>query len=240
MKNIKVVITESESLTLLGLKSVIENQPDMEVVASLHTAKDAIEAIKKNGVDVAIIDSSLQDVNGLEIVDIVQEMGCQVVVSARDCSQDILSTAMQHNIDCLYLKTSNPNLLPQTIRCAFHNDSWIDPEISKNLMNYWANNPDSSNRKRYKKGRSNYDSLTKTEVEILKLIACGYSYKQMADKTYITVATIRCHVNSIYSKLGVDNKVRAIIKGIRLKYLDINDLKDVDTEEESTPQLVAI
>ncbi|MEO1375900.1 MAG: response regulator transcription factor [Cyanobacteria bacterium J06635_10] len=235
----RVVITENESLTLLGLKSIIESQPDMEVIASVTTAEDGLEAIR-NGADIAIIDSSLQDINGLQIVDIIQEMGCQVVVSARGCSQDILSAAMQHNVDCLYLKTSNPSLLPQAIRCAFHKDSWIDPEISKNLMNYWANNLDSSNRKRYKKGRSNYDPLTKTEVEILKLIACGYSYEEMANITYITLATIRCHANSIYSKLGVNNRVRAIIKGIKLKYLDISDLKDTDVEEAINSQAVAI
>lgn len=240
MENIRVVITESESLTLLGLKLVIESQPDMEVVASLTTAKDAIEAIKKSGADAAIIDSNLQDINGLEIVNIVQEIGCQVVVSARDCNQDILSTAMQHDIDCLYLKSSNPNLLPQAIRCAFHRDSWIDPHITKNLMSYWANNLDSSNRRRYKKGRSNYDPLTKTEVEILKLIACGYSYEEMANKTYITLATIRCHANSIYSKLGVNNKVRAIIKGIKLKYLDMTDLKDDDRDEGFNHKFAAI
>ncbi len=233
----RVVITESESLTLLGLKSIIESQPDMEVIASVTTAKDGLEAIR-NGADIAIIDSSLQDINGLQIVDIVQEMGCQVVVSARNCDQDILNAAMQHNVDCLYLKSSNPNLLPQAIRCAFHKDSWIDPEISKNLMSYWANNIDSPNRRRYRKGRSNYDLLTKTEVEILKLIACGYSYEEIANKTYITVATVRCHVNSIYSKLGVNNKVRAIIRGIKLKYLDETDLKE--TEEVSLPEPVAI
>ncbi|MEM7556596.1 MAG: response regulator transcription factor [Cyanobacteria bacterium P01_A01_bin.84] len=233
----RVVITESDSLTLLGLKWVIENQPDMEVVASSTTAKDGIEAIK-DGADIAIIDSNLQDINGLQIVDIVQEIGCRVVVSTRNCDQDILSAAMQHNVDCLYLKTSNPSLLPQAIRCAFHKDSWIDPEISKNLMNYWATNLDNSNRKKYRKGRSNYDPLTKTEIEILKLIACGYSYEEMANKTYITLATVRCHANSIYSKLGVNNRVRAIIKGIKLKYLDINDLKD--TEEAINSQAVAI
>ena len=233
----RVVITESDSLTLLGLKWVIENQPDMEVVASSTTAKDGIEAIK-DGADIAIIDSNLQDINGLQIVDIVQEIGCRVVVSTRNCDQDILSAAMQHNVDCLYLKTSNPSLLPQAIRCAFHKDSWIDPEISKNLMNYWASNLDNSNRKKYRKGRSNYDPLTKTEIEILKLIACGYSYEEMANKTYITLATVRCHANSIYSKLGVNNRVRAIIKGIKLKYLDINDLKD--TEEAINSQAVAI
>ena len=233
----RVVITESDSLTLLGLKWVIENQPDMEVVASSTTAKDGIEAIK-DGADIAIIDSNLQDINGLQIVDIVQEIGCRVVVSTRNCDQDILSAAMQHNVDCLYLKTSNPSLLPQAIRCAFHKDSWIDPEISKNLMNYWATNLDISNRKKYRKGRSNYDPLTKTEIEILKLIACGYSYEEMANKTYITLATVRCHANSIYSKLGVNNRVRAIIKGIKLKYLDINDLKD--TEEAINSQAVAI
>lgn len=237
MKSIRVVIIESESLTLLGLKWVIENQPDMEVVASATTAKKGIEAIK-DGADVAIIDSSLPDINGLEIVNLMQEMGTQVIVSARDCSQDILSSAMQYNIDCLYMKTSNPNLLPQAIRCAFHKDSWIDPEISKNLMSYWANNIDRPNRRRYRKGRSNYDSLTKTEVEILKLIACGYSYEEMANKTYITVATVRCHVNSIYSKLGVNNKVRAVIRGMKFKYLDETDLKDI--EEVSNPEPIAI
>ena len=230
MKIIRVVITESKSLTLLGLKWVIGNQPDMKVVASINTVKDALEVIK-DGADVAILDSNLPHINDFEAVQIVQKMGCQVVVSAQDYSQDILSTAMQHNIDCLYLKTSNPDLLPQAVRCAYHRDSWIDPEISRNLMNYWANNLDNSNRRRYKKGRSNYDSLTKTEVEILKLIACGYSYEEMAHKCYITLATIRCHTNSIYSKLGVNNRVRAIIKGIKLKYLDTSDLKDIDVEE---------
>ena len=230
MKIIRVVITESKSLTLLGLKWVIGNQPDMKVVASINTVIDALEVIK-DGADVAILDSNLPHINDFEAVQIVQKMGCQVVVSAQDYSQDILSTAMQHNIDCLYLKTSNPDLLPQAVRCAYHRDSWIDPEISRNLMNYWANNLDNSNRRRYKKGRSNYDSLTKTEVEILKLIACGYSYEEMAHKCYITLATIRCHTNSIYSKLGVNNRVRAIIKGIKLKYLDTSDLKDIDVEE---------
>ena len=95
----RVVITESESLTLLGLKSIIESEPDMEVVADATTAKDGIEAIS-DGADIAIIDSSLQDINGLQIVDIVKEMGCQVVVSAKNCDQDILSAAMQHNVDC--------------------------------------------------------------------------------------------------------------------------------------------
>lgn len=233
----RVVIIESESLTLLGLKSIIESQPDMEVIASVTTAEEGLKAIR-NGADIAIIDSSLQDISGLQIVDIVQEMGCQVVVSARNCDQDILSAAMQHNVDCLYLKSSNPNLLPQAIRCAFHKDSWIDPEISKNLMSYWANNIDSPNKRRYRKGRSNYDLLTKTEVEMLKLITCGYSYEEMANKTYITVATVRCHVNSIYSKLGVNNKVRAVVRGMKFKYLDETDLKDI--EEVSLPEPVAI
>ena len=55
----------------------------------------------------------------------------------------------------------------------------------------------------------------------------------MANKTYITLATIRCHTNSIYSKLGVNNRVKAIIKGLKLKYLDVTDLKDTDAEGAS-------
>ena len=102
MKIIRVVITESKSLTLLGLKWVIGNQPDMKVVASINTVKDALEVIK-DGADVAILDSNLPHINDFGAVQIVQKMGCQVVVSAQDYSQDILSTAMQHNIDCLYL-----------------------------------------------------------------------------------------------------------------------------------------
>lgn len=219
---IRLVIIEDESLLRLGIKSAINQEQDMEVCGEAGTGTEGMRLVELFEPDIALVDISLPDISGLDLIyDIKTRTNSKVIVITYHASQDIVNSALQNGADSYILKTMDLELIKQAINATYRNNSFIDPEIAKKVFENFACHNKKIKGKRYR------ELPTPTEMKILNLIACGLSNKEIASELFVTVSTVKGHSSNLFSKLGVRDRINAILKAKELGYLEAENLRAI-------------
>ncbi|MCC5612001.1 response regulator transcription factor [Nostoc sp. CHAB 5834] len=217
---IRLVIIEDESLIRLGIKSAINQEQDMEVCGEAGTGAEGMRLVELFQPDIVLVDIGLPDISGLDLIyDIKTRTNSKVIVITYHASQDVVNSALQNGADSYILKTMDLELIKQAINATYQNNSFIDPEIAKRVFENFACHNNKIKGKRYR------ELPTPTEIKILNLIARGLSNKEIADKLFVTVSTVKGHSSNLFSKLGVRGRVNAILKARELGYLESENLR---------------
>lgn len=210
---IRLVIIEGESLSRLGIKSAINQEPDMEVCGEAGTGIVGIGLAEQLKPDIVLVEIGLPDINGLDVIyNIKTNTNSKVIVLTYHSSQDVVNSALQNGADSYILKTMDLELIKHAIYTTYQNNCFIDPEIAKRAFNFACQNQKI-------KGKRYREPLTTRELEILSLIARGLSNKKIADELFVTLSTVKGHSTSLFSKLGVSDRVNAILKAKELGHL---------------------
>lgn len=211
---IRLVIIEGESLSRFGIKSAINQEPSMEVCGEAGTGIAGMRLVQQLKPDIVLVDIGLPDINGLDVIyNIKTNTNSKVIVLTYNTSQDVVNLALQNGADSYILKTMDLELIKHAINTTYQNNSFIDPEIAKRVFENFACHNNKIKGKRYR------EPLTARELEILSLIARGLSNKKIADELFVTVSTVKGHSTSLFSKLGVSDRVNAILKAKELGHL---------------------
>lgn len=215
IKMIRLVIIENEALSRLGIKSVINQEQDFEMCGEADNGTEGMRLVEELKPDIVLLDIALPDISGLDLIyNIKTRTDSKVIVLTYHSSQDVVNSAFQNGADSYILKKMDLQLIKHAINTTHQNSSFIDPEIAKRFFRNFA----SGNTKI--KGKKYRETLTATEAQILNLIARGFSNKEIAEKLFITVSTVKGHTSHLFSKLGVRGRVNAIIMARELGYLE--------------------
>lgn len=206
-QRIRVLVVDDHPIVLKGLIATLEPELDMEVVASAATAHQALELFRETRPDVTIMDITMTlEMTGIEaILAIRREFAeARIVVLSAFRGDDLISRALQAGAVTYLLKeTLGDNLVP-IIREVHSGGRPIPPEIGRKLAN-----------------RISQRALTTREIEVLKLIAEGLRNKEIAARLAIGDQTVEFHVKNILSKLGVNDRTKAVSVGVRRGIIDI-------------------
>ncbi|MBD2303821.1 response regulator transcription factor [Nostoc sp. FACHB-87] len=217
---IRIVIIEDESLTRLGIKSALSQEPGLEICGEASNGNEGIKVVADLHPDIVLVDIGLPDMSGLDVIySLKQTSQSKIIALTYYSGQDVINAALQNGADSYILKKTDVGLIKQAITCTYNGNPFIDPEIARRFLVNWQNN---NNRIKGKKWR---ETPTKTELEILKLIGRGFSNDEIGKKLYISVSTVKSHASNLFSKLGVRDRTQAIIKGKELGYLESEDLR---------------
>jgi DNA-binding NarL/FixJ family response regulator len=211
---IRLVLIEDEEVFRLGITTAIQQQPDMEMVANASTGEQGINIVKQWEPDVVLVDIGLPDISGVEVIKQIKiyRSNTKVVVLSCNSSQEIVNAAIGSGADSYILKKNNISLILEAIRTTYNNKSLFDSEIIKRGLLNLLHKPKI-------KGKIFDDHLTEREINVLSLIAAGLSNKEIGQKLFIGENTVKNHARNIYSKLGVDNRINAILKASELGYI---------------------
>ena len=201
---IRVLLADDHEIVRLGLRAVLEDANDIEVVGEVSTAEAAIAAAQAGGIDVILMDlrfgagaeGTLVSTGADATAAIKRTMKNPpnvLVVTNYDTDADILGAIEAGAVGYL-LKDAPPADLLAAVRSAAEGDSTLSPVVANRLMT---------------RVRTPRTSLTPRELEVLKLVAAGSSNRDIGKVLFLSEATVKSHLVHIYDKLGVRSRTSA-------------------------------
>lgn len=207
MNKIRVVIADDHAMVRQGLKQILELEDDIVVVAQASNGEDAVKTAKENHPDVILMDINMPGINGLQAIKEVKEekIPCGIIVLTIHDDREYLFKTLQLGAQGYVLKDADPAVLIEAIRSVHRGQSYIQANMTKELVSEF-------NRVTiHDKGKSEENSLTARELEVLELIAEGMINKEIAKRLYISEKTVKNHVSNIFRKINVSDRTQAAI-----------------------------
>ena len=212
---IRVVLVEDQTLVRQGIRSLLELAGDVAIVAEAADGEEGLVAIQRERPDVVLLDLRMPRKNGVDVLRTLQAAGAlppAIVLTTFDDDEALLD-AVRAGAKGYLLKDVSLERLTDAIRAVARGESLIRPAVTERVLRGLEH------VRRDFDALSPPDPLTKRELEILRLIAGGYSNREIADALGTAEGTVKNHTSSILSKLGVRDRTRAVLKALELGYL---------------------
>jgi DNA-binding NarL/FixJ family response regulator len=198
---IRVMIVDDHKVVRVGLRTMIEREPDMEVVAEAEDRASTLAAHAAAHPDVILLDLRLPDVHGAELITLIRERDPQakiIVLTSFDASEDIFRAVKAGARSYLLKGTFPDGILEQAIRSVHAGHRMIPSEIAERLAD-----------------RVSEPSLTPREIAVLELVAKGLSNREIGAALSTSAGTVKTHLERIYAKLGVGDRTAAALTAIQ-------------------------
>lgn len=198
---IKVVIVEDHKLFREGLKSLLSDKADLEVVGEAGDGLEAIRIVKKCRPELMLLDLSMPKMNGISVMKEIKNQFPDTKIMAltiHESDQYVLE-AFEAGADGYCLKDAGRNELMVAVESVLQGKRYISPSISENVLEGYM-----TGRKKLK-SKTSWDTITQREREVLKLLGEGYQNKEISDMLHISVKTVEKHRANIMNKLDLHN-----------------------------------
>ncbi|ASJ57247.1 response regulator transcription factor [Brevibacillus formosus] len=189
---IRIVIAEDQRMLLGALASLLDLEEDMKVVGRASNGEDAVKLVHQHQPDICIMDIEMPVKSGLDAAEELKGSGCKVMILTTFARPGYFERALKAGANGYLLKDSPSEELASSIRSIMAGRRIYAPELVDEA--YGQENP-----------------LTEREKEVLLLIADGKNTKEIASQLYITTGTVRNYISIILDKLGVSNRIEAIM-----------------------------
>jgi len=201
---ISIAIIEDDKITRETLKSLIETTEGFECAGTFADAEAGLEFLAGHPVDIVLMDIHLPVMDGIECVRQLKSVHpeMQFIMCTIFQDDDSVFNALKAGATGYLLKNDDPGKIIDAIRELHSGGSPMTPRIARRVL------------ESFKRTAVNEDIhlLTNRESEMLGLLAKGFRYKEIADKLFISTATVRTHIYNIYQKLHVQSRTDAINK----------------------------
>ncbi len=200
MNKVRVLIAEDHATVREGLKLILNDQSDIEVVGDAEDGRAAIELAKKLRPDVVLMDVSMPRLNGLKATAILKECCPEIHVLALTRHKDdgYLQQVLRAGASGYVLKQSPPSELVHAIQAVAKGGKYLDPAVVEKVMGgYYPRRP--LNRQKAE--------ISDRELEVLRLVAWGHSNKEIAARLDLSVKTIEVHKANAMKKLGMASRI---------------------------------
>lgn len=212
---IRIMIVEDHHLVRQGLKALLENEPDFEVMAEAADGQEAIRLVNQLDPDLILMDISLPKLNGIQVLKKLQAENCNVPVVILSMHEDLslVRQALRYGARGFLLKRSVTDELLLAIRAAIKRETYISSilsgELFQELITQTTNDDD--------------EILSPREIEVLHLIAEGYTNSEIGQILNISVKTVEKHRSNLMEKLGTHDMAGLIKEAIRRKLIFLDD-----------------
>jgi NarL family two-component system response regulator LiaR len=200
MNAIRVMLIDDHEMVRLGLKSYLNLQPDVEVVAEAGDGEEGLTKALEVKPDVVVMDLVMPKMTGVEAtLALLKEWPqAQIVILTSYLDNEKIYPVLEAGARGYMLKTSSADEILSAIRKVARGEYAIETEVEKKLEHH----------KRYP---DLHEDLTAREREILTLLAKGYDNQRIADESFISLKTVKTHVSNILSKLAVSDRTQAVV-----------------------------
>ena len=212
---IRVLLVEDQTLVRQGLRALLALSGDVEVVADVEDGVEALGAIRQHAPDVVLLDIRMPRMDGLQVLRELQQLQAapRVILLTTFDDDAALLEGVRLGARGYLLKDVSLEQVTHAIRTVAAGGQVIRPAVTERTLRAAAA------AKPAFEALEQPDPLTPREVEILRLLAGGYSNREIAEALGTAEGTVKNQVSSILSKLGVRDRTRATLKALELRYL---------------------
>lgn len=209
--SVRVVLVDDQQLVRAGFRMVIDSQPDLQVVAEASDGADAVRVVTASAADVVLMDVRMPRMDGVEATRRIREAdGPRVLVLTTFDLDEYAYDAIQAGASGFLLKDAPLEELVAAIKHVHDGDAVVAPTTTRRLLDrFAAQRPDETSAVRW--DETGLAALTAREREILGLIAQGLSNGEIAEQLVIAESTVRVHVGRVLTKLGLRDRVQAVV-----------------------------
>jgi DNA-binding NarL/FixJ family response regulator len=203
---IRVLLIDDHDVVRVGLRVVIESRPHLKVVAEARNRDEALEALARTSPDIVLLDVHLDGEDGIDLLPaLFATSNAQIILITGDPKPESHRRAVRLGVKGLVLKDHATETVANAIEQVHAGSVWLEPELISDVLNDLARPPydmDASSKR---------DLLTPREHEVVSLVSQGLKNLQIANHLSISEATVRHHLTSIFSKLGINDRVELVI-----------------------------
>ena len=213
---INVLMVEDHKLLRVGLKSLFDENPDINVIAEAQSGKEAIEKARVYKPNVVLMDIGLPDISGIDAAKKILEQNenIKIIMLTSHAGEKEVTDSMAAGASAYVLKDISTDNLIMIIKTVKDGAIWLDPKVVPIIREKKVNGAlyKPTTRAAFKEKHGN---LTEREYEVLKLVVDGKSNSEIAQELTISEHTAKAHVCNIIQKMVVDDRTQAAVKALK-------------------------
>jgi DNA-binding NarL/FixJ family response regulator len=198
-KKIKVMIVDDHSAIRTGLVHILSVEPDIDIVGEAADGQEGIDKALELKPDLIVMDISMPRVSGLEATLSIKEQlpNTKILIFTVSEREQDLFQALRFGAEGFILKETNINEIPAAVRHIANGETILSPMVAKKLVDEFRN-------------KTSESSLSTREAEVIELVGNGLTNSQVAERLFISEATVRTYINRVLNKLHLKNRAEAI------------------------------
>jgi DNA-binding NarL/FixJ family response regulator len=206
--SISVLLADDQAMVRTGFRMILESEPGITVVGEAANGEQAEDSARRLTPDVVLMDIQMAGTDGIEATRRIAadpELHSRVVIVTTFERDEYVFEALQAGASGFLLKNAPPEDLLHAVRVVADGEALLAPSVTRRIIEQFAHpraNPELGAR---------LESLTHRELEVLRLLAGGKSNAELAAELFVSEGTVKTHVSSLLSKLGLRDRVQAVV-----------------------------
>jgi len=217
---IKILIADDHAVVREGTRQILEQEPDLNVVAEAGDGEEAVRLAGTFKPDVAIIDIAMPKLDGIEATKQIKALYPSVAVlilTAYDDDQFVFSL-LEAGAAGYLLKSVRGRELIDAVRAVYAGESVLHPAIARKVLNRFVPAPGKPVRQELT------EVLSKREMDVLKLATRGLSNQDIANELFLSLRTVQAHLGHIFNKLQVSSRTEAVVRALKEGWVTLDDV----------------
>lgn len=204
MNEVRIVLADDHNIVRAGVRALLDNIPEIRVVAETGNGREALDLIRKHKPDVVLLDIAMPELNGLEVTQIVSKEfpAIKIIILSMHKSDEYVLQALRFGAAGYLLKDTAANELELAINAVMKGEKYLAPFVSKSVIENLLTRIDIKDSK-VEINKLPLEKLTSRQREILQLIAEGNSTKEIAFKLNVSVKTVEAHRKQLMDRLHI-------------------------------------
>jgi DNA-binding NarL/FixJ family response regulator len=206
--SLRVVVADDQAMVRAGFRSLLNEEPDLEVVGEAADGEQAVAAVRRFRPDVALMDIRMPTVDGLEATRriVAGGLATRILILTTFDLDEYVYEGLRAGASGFLLKDASPEQLIAAIHLVAEGEAVLAPTVTRRVVEAFARIPAADDAL-----RSALESLTAREREVLRLLARGRSNAEIARELFVSEATAKTHVRHVLSKLDLRDRVQAVV-----------------------------
>jgi len=203
-----VLLADDQALVRGGFRLILDAQEDLEVVGEADDGRAAIEAARSLRPDIVLMDVRMPELDGIAATRVIvsEQLASHVLVLTTFDEDRVVWDSMAAGASGFLLKTAPPLQLVDAVRTVAAGEALLAPTVTRRLIEEFVRRPPPGDQ-----APERLAALTDRECEVMALIARGLSNAEIAERLYLSGATVKTHVNRILGKLDLRDRVQAVV-----------------------------
>ena len=221
MSAIRTLLADDHALVRAGIRALLRDIADIAIVAEADNGRDAVRLASELTPDLAILDISMKELNGIEAAAQMkaQSPGTRVLILSMHTTEDFVRRALKAGAAGYIVKDSAPLELTMAIEAVMRDETYLSPRVSKSLLSGIVDG-------RAAPGGSSLDGLTPRQREVLQLVAEGRSTKEIAYALEVSVKTVETHRAALMERLDIRDTASLVVYAVRNGLVSVEGPRD--------------